>query len=154
MFVILHPCYVVCLQSSPQLQQGLRSYHSNYAVSSHSTVITIRVCSLVRMVNSPTGQWSEGSIVRKVRAKSNFERPRDYKFMYQDNIELHKTVIEMVATFSRVIIHPFRQFARLIVFLSHDEYKLLKTLHTITRNFVACSFYPFYIYIYIYVCRF
>jgi hypothetical protein len=31
--------------------------------------------------------------------------------MYQYNIELHKTLIEMVATFSRAIIHPFRQFA-------------------------------------------
>ena len=38
-----------------------------------------------------------------------------------------------------------------IFFLSHDDYMLLKTLHTITCNFVACPFYPFYIYIYKYV---
>jgi hypothetical protein len=60
------------------------------------------------------GQWSDGSIVRKVRAKSNFERPRDYKYMYQYNIELHKTEIEMVDTFSRVIIHPSSCQLRLV----------------------------------------
>ena len=67
--------------------------------------------SIVRRVNGLKGQQSEGSIVRQVRSKSNFERPRDYKFMYRYNIELHKTLIEMVAMFSCVIIHPFRQFA-------------------------------------------
>jgi hypothetical protein len=37
----------------------------------------------------------------------------DLETTNQYNIELHKTLIEMVATFSRVIIHPFRhrQFA-------------------------------------------
>ena len=71
--------------------------------------------------------------------------------MYQYNIELHKTLIEMVATFSRTNNNTsFSTVYMTIFFLLHDEYKLLKTLHTIKHNFVACPFYPFYIYLDIY----
>ena len=68
--------------------------------------------------------------------------------MYQYNIELHKALIEMVATFSRVIIHPFRQFAYDNFFSITQRIQAFKDFIHNNTQFCGLSFLSF-LYLYL-----